>query len=56
MHICFGLCMLSAHALVDHKRTMDSLELEVPVVVNCLIWVQGIELGSYIRVVCTFNH
>lgn len=56
MCMCAGLCMLSIHALVGHRRPLDPLELKVQVVVYCLIWVQGIELGSCIKVVCTLNH
>lgn len=37
------------------QRVLGLLELELQVVVCCLIWVLGIERGSYERIVCALN-
>lgn len=46
--LCIDICML--YVCVQHapgSMSSDSVELELPVVVSCLIYVLGTELGSY---------
>jgi len=47
------LCLCGAHK--GQKRASDLLELELQVVVGCLMWVLGTELRSFARAANTLN-
>ena len=48
-----GFVSVSVGAHGSQKKVSDPLELELQVVVSCLIWVLEIKVGSFIREVPT---
>jgi hypothetical protein len=39
-----------------HQKRVGSWELELEVIVNCLMWILEIELGSSEITACALNH
>lgn len=52
VHICFCVCMGSCGG---QQTSLDSLELELQVVVSCHMWALGTELGSSGSAASTIN-
>jgi hypothetical protein len=50
------VCTQNVVACGGQKRVLDSLELKLQVVVNCLTWVPGTELRSSEKVALSHSH
>jgi hypothetical protein len=48
------LCIHHVHTHTVHKRELVPLELELPVVVNCLVWVLGADFQLHVSGFCFF--
>ena len=50
------MCYVLGGALGSDKRALDPLETELQEVVNSLIWMLGIDLRSFGRIIHTLKH